>query len=181
MASPSNQVNITNDSQAPGGGLLVTGTNQRVGAVNGAGNTVVATGAKFTANSIIQNSLVIGGSAGSLGTVTIQASDPTGAPLGTNAAATSGVDQSPFASLAAELSTSSLTSLNVDGASLIASAGYPAPVAAASFNSSGLSGDSLPVSANQTPEPSTAVLGVLAAIGVTAARRHLTRNRRLAG
>src|SRR5262249_39329284 len=63
--------NVTNDSQLAGGGLLVSGTNQRVGRVQGAGNLVVAAGANLTANSIVQNALNIAGSNTSHGLVTI--------------------------------------------------------------------------------------------------------------
>ena len=55
---------INNSTQAGGGGLKVTGTNQQTGAIDGTGDTVVSAGASLTANHIVQSSLVIGGSAG---------------------------------------------------------------------------------------------------------------------
>jgi hypothetical protein len=73
---------IANDSQLAAGGLLVSGTNQRVGSIVGAGATVIASGASLIANSIRQNALEIGGTAGSNSLVTIAASDATGNPLG---------------------------------------------------------------------------------------------------
>jgi autotransporter-associated beta strand protein len=73
--------NLTNDSQLPAGGLLVSGTNQRVGRIQGGGNVVVAAGGSLIANSIQQNSLVIGGSGGSHSLVTIAPSDASGNPL----------------------------------------------------------------------------------------------------
>ena len=78
-----NRVNITNNSQQTSGGmLLVSGTNQQVGAIDGTGDTVVNDGSDLTANHIIQNALVIGGTAGQPALVTIDASDASGNPLG---------------------------------------------------------------------------------------------------
>jgi fibronectin-binding autotransporter adhesin len=79
--------NLTNDSQLPAGGLLVSGTNQHVGRIQGAGNVDVAAGASLIANSIQQNSLAIGGSGGSHGLVTIAPSDAAGNPLVESASA----------------------------------------------------------------------------------------------
>jgi hypothetical protein len=84
LSSPSPasaRVNVINNSkQTSGGSLLVSGTNQQVGAVTGTGDTVVNAGASLTANSIVQNALVIGGTNGSAGLVTIAASDASGNP-----------------------------------------------------------------------------------------------------
>ncbi len=71
---------VNNSTQAGGGGLNVTGSNQQTGAIDGAGDTVVAAGGSLTANHIIQNALVIGGTATSPATVTIAASDASGNP-----------------------------------------------------------------------------------------------------
>lgn len=73
--------NVTNDSQLPAGGLLVSGANQRVGSVSGGGTTVVSAGASLTANGIQQTLLAIGGAAGNQATLTIAASDTNGNPL----------------------------------------------------------------------------------------------------
>jgi hypothetical protein len=73
---------IANDSQLAAGGLLVSGTDQRVGSIVGTGDTVVANGANLMANSIQQSALEIGGTAGSNSVVTIAASDAAGNPLG---------------------------------------------------------------------------------------------------
>ncbi len=73
--------NVSNDSQVAGGGLLVSGTNQRVGRIQGTGNVVVAAGGSLTANSIVQNALNIAGSSGSHGLVIIAPSDASGNPL----------------------------------------------------------------------------------------------------
>jgi hypothetical protein len=85
LSSPSPasaRVNVINNSkQISGGSLLVSGTNQQVGAVAGTGDTVVNAGVSLTANSIVQDALVIGGTNGSAGLVTIAASDASGNPL----------------------------------------------------------------------------------------------------
>ena len=76
LASGSNHVKITNNSTATGGGLLITGAGQQVGAINGTGNLVVNSGASLTADGIVQNSLIIGASA----TVTLAPTDANGLP-----------------------------------------------------------------------------------------------------
>ena len=81
-------VNITNNSTSANG-ILVVGTNQVVGGIDGSGNLAVATGSELTANHIAQGALMIGGAIGSPATVTIAASDATGNPLTTSSSATS--------------------------------------------------------------------------------------------
>ena len=81
-------VNIMNSSTATAG-IIVSGSNQVVGAISGSGNVVVGDGSDLTANSIQQNSLVIGGTASSPAMVTIAASDSSGNPLISAAAAPS--------------------------------------------------------------------------------------------
>jgi len=152
LSSPSPasaRVNVINNStQASGGSLSVTGTNQQVGAITGTGDTVVSAGASLTANSIVQNALVIGGTATSPATVTIAASDASGNPLATSSALV----------VAGSLSSSS------------------APIAAPSPGASGLSstGGSLGLGGTGTvggttavPEPSTFVLLALGGIAVS--------------
>ena len=68
-----------NNSDTPG--LLVSGTNQQVGNIDGLGTTQVNAGSDLTANHIIQSALVIGGTSTSPGFVTIDASDALGNPL----------------------------------------------------------------------------------------------------
>jgi sulfatase modifying factor 1 len=82
LSSGSDRVGVINDSkQGSGGMLLVSGTNQQVGAIDGTGDTVVNDGSDLTANHIIQSALVIGGSSKNPGLVTIDASDASGNPL----------------------------------------------------------------------------------------------------
>ena len=52
LSSGANRVNITNSSSSPG--ILVSGTNQQVGNIDGAGTTQVNAGSDLTANHIIQ-------------------------------------------------------------------------------------------------------------------------------
>jgi CBS domain-containing protein len=80
LSSGPHRANITNNSTAPG--LIVSGTHQQVGNVDGSGSTQVNAGSDLTANHIIQSAVAIGGTAGSPGLVTITASDSSGNPLG---------------------------------------------------------------------------------------------------
>jgi autotransporter-associated beta strand protein len=77
---PANRVAITNGSNAAAG-LLISAGNQQVGGIGGTGNTQVNAGASLTADHIVQNSLIIGGAAGSPALLTIDASDASGNPL----------------------------------------------------------------------------------------------------
>ncbi len=77
--APAGRVGITNDSSAAG--IVVSGTNQQVGNIDGSGVTRINAGSDLTADHIVQNGLVIGGSAAAPGKVTIAASDPEGQPI----------------------------------------------------------------------------------------------------
>ncbi len=79
LSAGSHRVNITNNSSA--NGILVSGTHQQVGNINGSGTTQVNAGSDLTANHIIQSALVIGGTSNNPGLVTIDASDASGNPL----------------------------------------------------------------------------------------------------
>jgi hypothetical protein len=94
-AAAADRANVVNNSQAAGGGLLVSGTNQQVGSIDGIGNTVVSAAATVTANHIAQNALIIEGTAGQPGIVTVAASDSSGNPL-TEASAIASVTDLPF-------------------------------------------------------------------------------------
>jgi hypothetical protein len=80
-AAVANRANITNNSTATGGGLLVSGGNQMVEAITGAGSTAVNAGASLTADHIIQTALVIGGTSSQHSAVNIDATDSQGNPL----------------------------------------------------------------------------------------------------
>ena len=60
-----NRVHVINDSTAPG--VLVSGTGQIVGGIDGTGDAQVNDGSDLTADHIIQNALIIGGRHGSPG------------------------------------------------------------------------------------------------------------------
>lgn len=75
-----NRVHLVNNSSAPG--VIVSGTGQVVGAIDGSGIVQVNAGSDLTANHIVQSALMIGGAAGNQARVTIDASDSAGNPLG---------------------------------------------------------------------------------------------------
>ena len=79
LSSGTSRANIVNDSAAPG--LLISGTQQQVGAIDGVGITQVTAGSDLTAHRIIQTALIIGGTAENPATVTIDAADALGNPL----------------------------------------------------------------------------------------------------
>ncbi len=79
LSAGTNRVNIVNNSTSPG--LLVSGTHQQVGAIDGPGTTQINAGSDLTANHIVQSALVINGTALSPGLAVIAASDPSGNPL----------------------------------------------------------------------------------------------------
>jgi hypothetical protein len=88
-------VNITNNSAAPG--ILVSGTHQQVGDIDGSGTTQVDAGSDLTASRIMETALAIGGTSMDPGSVTIAASDASGDPLeSTLVAATSLAFESPL-------------------------------------------------------------------------------------
>jgi hypothetical protein len=150
LSSGGNRVNILNTSAAPG--VLVSGTNQQVGDIDGSGMTQVNAGSDLTANHIIQSALMIGGTAASHGLVTIDASDASGNPLDESrelVLAGSVTPSSPFAAggmCSANLSNATIGSENGAVLAMGNSVGSknPAPV----------------------PEPSTLLLGILAVLGV---------------
>jgi fibronectin-binding autotransporter adhesin len=158
LSSGANRVNIINSSNSPG--LLVSGTNQRVGNIDGGGTTQVNAGKDLTANHIVQSALLIGGTSGSPALVTIDASDASGNPLG---------QSSGF------VSASSLTPSDPFGAGSIGSAPLSSSdnsdLAAQSAGNPAAGGNSAPV-----PEPSTlplALLAVLSVVSTQFARHHL--------
>jgi hypothetical protein len=151
LASGSNRANITNSSAAPG--ILVSGTNQVVGGIDGSGTTQVNAGSDLTANHIVQSALVIGGTAGSAGLVTIAASDSAGNPLG----------QSNGLALAG-----SLTPSDPIGADGIGSAGLSG--GGSELASPPLADSTLGGNPSSVPEPSTLLLVLLAITGLASQR-----------
>jgi fibronectin-binding autotransporter adhesin len=162
LSSGTNRVNITNNSNSPG--LLVSGKSQQVGNVDGSGTTQVNAGSDLTANHIVQRALVIGGTAGSHGLVTIDASDASGNPLGQ----TSGL------ALANSLTTSGPFGGGIISSGNVNSAGADLPPMSPS--NSAVGANSSPV-----PEPSTLLLIVVAFSSLVGQRIALRRRARRSG
>ncbi len=155
-----NRTNITNTSSATAG-LLVSAGNQQVGGIDGSGTTQVNAGASLTANHIIQGALVIGGTAGSPATVTIDASDASGNPLVAASGAailSSGSASDPISATA--LGPSGLSDLASNSSTSLA--GSPSAGSSSPLGSGGTSA---------VPEPSTILLSLLAVAGALAAVR----------
>jgi fibronectin-binding autotransporter adhesin len=157
LSSGSQRVNITNNSIASG--LLVSGTNQQVGFIAGSGTTQVNAGSDLTANHIIQSALVIGGTAGSFGTVTIAASDASGNPLGQLSGSVLANSLTPTGQFRAGAASSANLG-DGDGTDLAVPA----------------SGDSVGIgNGSPVPEPPARALALLAVLGVVSiqfARHH---------
>jgi hypothetical protein len=144
---------VVNNSAAVAG-LLVSGANQRVGGIDGSGNTVVAEGASLTADHIVQTALVIGGTAASPASVTISASDSGGNPVdrpgGPLAGAASFSSLWPsdvFATLGgstALLSATGTTSTQAGSGSPLPAFGDSASLAGASLGTSVMRGELVP-------------------------------------
>ena len=159
LSSGANRANITNISTAPG--ILVSGTNQQVGGIDGSGTTQVNAGSDLTVNHIVQGALAIGGTSKNPGLVTIDASDSSGNPLG----------QSSGSALADSLTTSGpFGARGISSANL--SSGGIADLGVPSFGESVGIYNPAPV-----PEPSTLLLALLTILGVVSTQfvRHRFR------
>lgn len=158
LGSSTHKVNIVNDSTTSPG-LLVSGTNQTVGKIDGTGTTQVNAGSNLTANRIIQSALAIGGSAASHGLVTIAASDASGNPLGETMTATGNASMLAALESPGPLDDGSLSDL-------------PSPAEISTTNVAGpVAGIETP--APSVPEPTTTVTLAIGAVllGARAARR----------
>jgi hypothetical protein len=154
LAVGANRVNINNGSAASG--LLISGTHQQVGNIDGAGTTQITAGSDLTANHIVQDALTIGGAVGNRGRVTIASSDSSGNALGQADVEPTRIDAD--SALGPAVTTSS-SGGGLNSASLVAP------------SAEGFSGDSIPVAgaiptraSASVPEPSTLVLACLALI-----------------
>jgi hypothetical protein len=165
LSSGANRANIVNNSSAPVG-LLVSGTHQRVGNIDGSGVTQVDAGSDLTANHIVQSALMIGGQAGSPGMVTIGASDPSGRPLMVSLTDVLS-DQSSVGLILANSQSPSgpFAADNASSPALITIAAESGNLTVPSIGNPIEIGNSLPV-----PEPSTLLLALLAISGVVVAR-----------
>jgi autotransporter-associated beta strand protein len=177
-AAGGNRVHVVNNSTASG--LVVSGVNQIVGAIDGSGATRVNAGSDLTANHIIQSALVIGGSGGNPGRVTINASDASGNPLIDTSESMVG-EPSPAGLILAN----SLTTGSPFGAGGVGTPELSSTAGAADLTA--LSLGNLPPNGNVSPapEPSTfALLGIgamlcgraVARSVWSACRRHSSRS-----
>jgi hypothetical protein len=153
-------VNVVNSSTAAAG-LLVSGVHQQVGNIDGPGNTQVNAGSDLTANHIIQNALVIGGTIFNHSLVTIAASDASGNSL------TQSLNQPSDSILAGSLQPSEPLDAAALGSSNLLAAGESIlsdPTTAAS--QLGIAGPS--DIASVVPEPTTLLLLALGALPLLA-------------
>ncbi len=126
---PSHRAHIVNNSKqadAPGnsGGVVFSGTNQQVGAIDGIGDTVVNDGASGTANHIVQNALIIGSAGASPSVMTIAASNSSGNPMAGALAVAGSLDPgTPFGSGSSSSSSGALALDNSSSSSLGAPVG----------------------------------------------------------
>jgi hypothetical protein len=149
---------VINNSSTPAG-LLVSGTGQHVGRIDGTGTTQVNAGSDLTADHIVQAVLVIGGTATSHGVARIAASDRSGNPLGEPQAGGLGI-------------AGSLAAAEPFGAAGSSSSDSPPPSAA------GFSGDPFPASGtpnsrdgtSPVPEPAALLLALIGLGAVVALR-----------
>jgi autotransporter-associated beta strand protein len=172
---------IVNNSAAPAG-VLVSGTNQQVGGIDGSGNVVVDAGSDLTADHIVQNALVIGGAPGSPATVTIAASDSNGNSL-SEADSTTTMNSGftlagSLASAASNPADSSLSTKAVSSAESLSELASPHRLTelrlAMAEGHSGGSGN-----LNSVPEPSAIALTAAAVLPTVAMLRRRLRKRRV--
>ncbi len=161
LSGGTNRVNITNNSAAPG--VLDSGTHQVVGNIDGSGTAQVNAGSDLTANHIIQSALVIGGTAGSPGQVTLDASDASGNPLGQSSGLALAGSLTPSDSFGA----GALTSSN-----MLASDGSTASDLTLG---SILGSHTLGGSAAAVPEPTTLLLALLGLVSLGCVPRRIRR------
>ncbi len=149
---------VVNNSTATAG-LLISGSCLKIKSVDGTGTTQVNAGGSVWTNHIIQSALVIGGTAGNQGSVTINASDSNGNSLAVGASlADSLMPDSPFG---AGGSSSATLASSTD-----------APTDPVSFGAAGAQGSSV-------PEPSTIALVVVAQLALIATVVRRVRRKRI--
>jgi hypothetical protein len=175
-ASPADRVNIVNNSTAAAGGLLISGTNQQVGAITGTGNLSLAAGSSLTANSILQAAIIIGGASGNPTRLTIDASNSSGTSLSGGLGGSGAGDSSGGAGAVSQTGSpliGSVSSGDSFAAGIVGSSDRF--LSSADIRSSSLvalSGASIGVPSSRVPEPSSFGL-VAAALGlVWLSRRH---------
>jgi fibronectin-binding autotransporter adhesin len=153
-----NRVHVVNNSVGASGaaaGLVISGTHQVVGGIDGSGSTQVNAGSDLTADHIVQSVLAIGGAQGSSSIVTIDASNATGSPL----------DQPDFqpARISAVLAAQGPDRTVVGSGSSGLFQMSPGDLSGSGIPADSLEQDRTPnVSPSAVPEPSTVVLSAFA-------------------
>ena len=178
LSSGSSRANIVNDSQAADGGLLISGSHQEVGGIDGAGNLVIEAGSDLTANHVVQNALIIGGTADDPAMLIVAPSTATGQPLfDSGAESLDKLVLAPLASIASSIPDTASEPATIDAAVPIAD--LPNLLAASSSAAARAVGRE----AATVPEPATFWLAMLA-IAIVLARgglRSLPRKPALPG
>ena len=165
---------VFNNSMAAAG-LLISGTCLEIKSVDGTGTMQVNAGGDVTTDHIIQGALIINGTAGNQGSVTIDASDSSGNPLADGLSLAGSLR--PDGPFAAGGSSGGLIGDSTSSGSSFA------PLSVSSDISSGAALiSSAAAQGNSVPEPSTIALTVLAQLIVTASvarrvRREVARRR----
>lgn len=168
-AAGSNRTHVLNSSSAPG--LVVSGSHQVVGALDGSGTTQINAGSDLTADHIIQSALVIGGTSGSAGIVTIAASDATGNPI-------AGASSTLLAGNSTALTTDPSVGDSSLGLGLATSRGLQSNDSTTNSRATALD-DSEQANSSAVPEPTAFVLSFVALVALGAFRRRLTCGRSL--
>ncbi len=150
LSSGTNRVNITNNSSSPG--LLISGTHQQVGNIDGSGTTQINAGSDLTANRIVQGALVIGGTSTTAGLLTIDASDSLGNPL-------TGAEAPPFSAQLSAPFGGTGSFISIAGAATLNTVSAASPLAADRSPSGDLGHATV-------PEPSSIMLLALGAIAL---------------
>jgi T5SS/PEP-CTERM-associated repeat protein len=150
LSSGDSRASMVNNSTA--GGILVSGTNQVLGPIDGSGTTIVNSGSNLTANHIVQGALIIGGASGSPAVVTIAASDSLGNSLAAPAGGASLNQSMELASMGSSLDN-------------LAAGATQIPVEVGSLSTGGAAAQPVPPSLGgnraAVPEPATFVLIIL--------------------
>jgi autotransporter-associated beta strand protein len=162
LAYGPNHAKIVNNSTAAAG-LLVSGTNQVVGGIDGSGVVQVNAGGNLTADHIIQSALVIGGASGNQALLTIAASDSQGNPLAVAAGSSSS------SSTSGALTAAGTGRMGPSSSSRLSTAGDFTAISSAPFPGIGgaaATGQSVGTGSGAAPEPSTLVMTLIAVVGV---------------
>ncbi len=154
LASSSGRAAVMNNGSSPAG-ILVSGTHQQVGPIDGLGATQVNSGSDLTADHVIQSALVIGGAPGHQAVVTIAPSNSASSPA---------------------LAADALLLLPPITATMLDHGSLPGGTTAVSALAPLILGDGTrPTNPNSVPEPPTILLAALGIVGWLSKRRLSSR------